>query len=142
MEDILTKAARVQRKLRQGMKIKPGEGMEPALGLSQACISRDRLEGYMRDEELLAEDSATGIVFACGPDFTGGRFMRLYHGRENEVLNEMMQCKARVYGVVFAIRDREKPERRIWAHPVCTTKDALEMLSIALDKQASAEMMN
>jgi hypothetical protein len=142
MEEKLTKAARVYRTFRQGLKVKRDEMLDPVQGLALVCSLRDRLNTAMKEADLDPKDCATAVVFAQRPELTSGFSVRVREGKEHEVLNQMVGCDALICGAVFALRDREKPQRYLWAYPFVTGPKSLELLNTALDSQGAEIFSN
>ena len=145
MQDSMTKASKVYKLMGQSAKVpKTGVPLEPIKGLAWVDQWRTRLEQTVVAEGLNPEtDCRTAVVYACRrPELTDGHMLVLKPGREIDILTAMQECDAVIIGAVFALVDREKPRRWVWAYPVALREDILALLNQALDKQEKEIFQN
>lgn len=153
MTESLTTAAKIYKKFTQGMKIPKGGTPNPVQALALASNLRAKLEAALQEAQppLSPTDCKVAVVYACRPDSGNldaldaldALTVQLHAGRENEVLDAMLKCRAiAVAGLIFAIRDRERPRKWMWAYPFSSEDHVLALLNQALDKQEGATGTN
>jgi hypothetical protein len=138
MQENLTPASKVYKLMGQMTKVpKTGQPLDGLAGLTWVENWRKKLEQAVLAEGLdPATDCRTAVVYACRrPELTEGTMIVLKPGREIAILTAMQECNAVIVGAVFALIDRVKPRRWVWAYPVALRKDIMELLGEALDAQ-------
>lgn len=142
MNEKLTAAARIYRKFTQGIKTPKGNLPDPVKAFS---IARDRRASLITamhesDPPLAAADCAVALVYSCPS--APPKLHTLVDGKETEVLTAMLECGATAVGLVFALKDREKPRHFLWAQPFALTEEVLGLMNQALDSQADKVWAN
>jgi hypothetical protein len=135
MEGKLTVADKVYRAFRSGRPFKKDRLLKPPMALAEVCEMRDKLRAAMQAAKLNPDDCAAAVVFQR--ETTEPPVVRVVRvGRETEVLDAMYgKFMAVTIGAIFAMKDKERGNARLWVHPFLLSNEALQLLEKALDSQ-------